>query len=278
VVRTARQEKVSGYREQRHSGDLRHIVIRYGAATQELLLTLVTRTGFFPFSPAAITAWASEFPNLVGIVQSIQPQPNNTVLGREHHLVWGRPYYQEIIRGLQYRISHHAFFQVNPSQMPVLAEAVLACAGRLQGVEVWDLCCGVGFFSLELARAGAVVSGLEIHEDALTDAKFNARANGFDNIRFLCHDVLKPFAVEGMRAPHTMVLDPPRKGFSREALRALAALAPRRMIYVSCNPVSLGRDAAWLQEFGYLLKQAQPLDMFPHTYHVETVALFEPNS
>lgn len=268
-----------GYDEARDTGQVRHLVIRLGAATREALAILVTRERELP----RLGEWAEELrrsvPELVGVLQNVNSVKTNVILGSEFRTLFGRPFYFEQIRGLKYRVSADSFFQVNPFQMPALAEAVLAAA-ELTGKEtVADLYCGVGWLTLEAARHARWCAGVECVRGAVDDARANAKLNNMNNVEFLAADAgagAAQLRAKGVK-PDVVFVDPPRKGCDAQTLEAVLSLAPKRIVYSSCNPVTLARDLALLLPRGYVLKGVQPVDMFPHTYHVESVACLVKN-
>jgi len=268
-----------GYNEARDTGQVRHLVIRLGANTREALAILVTRERDLP----RLAEWAGELrqrvPALVGVLQNVNANRTNVILGTEMHTLFGRPFYFEQLRGLKYRGSADSFFQVNPFQMPAMAEAVLAGAALTGRETVVDLYCGVGWLTLEAARAARWCAGVECVRGAIDDARANAQLNNMSNVEFLTADAGSGAAqlrAKGMK-PDVVFVDPPRKGCEPPVLDALLSLNPRRVVYVSCNPVTLARDLELLLARGYALKSVQPVDLFPHTYHVETVATLVKN-
>lgn len=277
VLRELAQEYgLQGYDEVTHSGQLRHAVLRCGLHTHEALVILVTRTPEVPRIAELAQALQAAVPELVGVVQNINPELTNVILGPSFKVLTGRDHLYEEVRGLRYRISAGSFFQVNPYQMPIMAESVIAAAGLTGSETVVDLFCGVGFLTLELARKAHRAFGVESVETSIADAQANKLLNQFANVEFMASEAgvgVQKLRATGMQ-PEVVVLDPPRKGCEPGLLRALTAWRPKRVVYVSCNPITLARDAALLVAGGYRLQQVQPLDLFPQTYHVEAVAGF----
>jgi 23S rRNA (uracil1939-C5)-methyltransferase len=255
------------------------LVIRLGAHTKEALAILVTREREVP----RLAEWADELrrrvPELVGVLQNVNSAKTNVILSGECRTLYGRAFYFEHLRGLKFKISADSFFQVNPFQMPAMADAVLACAGLSGQETVVDLYCGVGWLTLEAARAARWCAGVECGRGAIDDARANASLNNLSNVEFLVADAgagAAQLRAKGMK-PDVVFLDPPRKGCEPQVLEAVLSLSPKRVVYVSCNPVTLARDLAWLMPRGYALKNVQPVDLFPHTYHVESVACLVKN-
>jgi 23S rRNA (uracil1939-C5)-methyltransferase len=219
----------------------------------------------------------SGYPGLVSVVRSINDKPSGTVSGRHNRTLGGRAYITDYLGRLAFRISPSSFYQVNPVQTLVLYKKVLAYAGLSGAETVVDAFCGVGTIALFLAGQARKVNGLEVVPRAVEDARRNAELNGIKNVEFHTGDVarlLPGLAAQGLR-PDVVVLDPPRAGCSREALDAVAALSPQRLVYVSCDPGTLARDLGRLTERGYLTREVQPVDMFPWTRHIENVARIE---
>jgi len=263
-----------GYDEARHAGDLRHLVIRIGHQAGEAVAILVTAVEDVPRLAEFAAALSRRVPEVVGVVQNVNPQQTNVVLGRNFRLLHGRGCLYETVRGLRFRVSAPSFFQINPLQLPVLAETVLAAAQAGSRDTVLDLYCGVGWLTLELARLARRAIGVESAHSAVDDARTNLHLNHAANVEFLLADVcdgVRQLLAAGFK-PDVVVIDPPRKGCAPGLLPLLRKLAPGRIVYVSCNPVTLARDLAVLCSGPYQVQSVQPVDMFPHTYHVESVA------
>ena len=271
VVEWARSAELTPYDRRAQEGFLRNLVIREGRRTGDLQVRLVTSEGRFEetgFEDAASGA---------GVIWTrIQTVGETTVGGETDHLA-GAPQLREELGGLEYRISPEAFFQTNTE----MAEQLYAVAGEyaaLQGWErVYDLYCGMGTIGLSLAPRAGEVWGLEVVPEAIADAIGNARRNGVENAKFFAGDVrlaLRDLAEQAGR-PDVMVVDPPRAGLSQKIVRRIIETAPKRLVYVSCNPTTLAPNAAQLTEAGYRLTRVRPVDMFPQTHHIECVALLE---
>lgn len=281
VMNTVRFEAarlgISPYNEESYTGVLRHVLVRVGRGTGEVLVVLVTNGPRLPHAEALVAALEARVEGLVGVVQNVNAARTNVVLGDEEVVLAGRGYLEETLLGLSFRLSPRSFFQVNPQQTEVLYEQAFAYAAMTGDETVVDLYCGIGTLSLFLARRAARVVGVEVVPEAIDDARANAVRNGVSNASFRCGDAaeeLVRLAAEGLR-PGLVVFDPPRRGCDAAVLDAAAALAPTRMVYVSCNPVTLARDVAHLRRSGYHPVEVQPVDLFPHTAHVEAVALLE---
>ncbi|MCD4813126.1 23S rRNA (uracil(1939)-C(5))-methyltransferase RlmD [bacterium] len=266
----------SGYDEKQQAGQIRHLIIRVGLHTREVMVILVTRCKDIPRLDAFAQDLQKTIPEIVGVVQNINERSTNVILGEDFRVLTGRNFYYEEISGIRYRISAGSFFQINPFQMPHMAEAVLRAAAINANDTVVDLYCGVGFLSLECARHARRVFGIESVPGAIEDAQANKHLNHFSNVEFLAEDAgcgMKLLAEKGLH-PDLVVLDPPRKGCADALLEKILEVKPEKIVYVSCNPITLARDAARLTSGGYRIRQVQPIDLFPHTYHIESVVGF----
>ncbi len=261
------------YDEHAHRGIIRHVVTKVGFKTGQVMVVIVTNGKTLPHKDRLVELLKDNIPGIIGIVQNINSKKTNVILGQENITLWGQDHITDILGGLTFKISPLSFFQVNPLQTEVLYGKALEYAG-LNGTEtVIDLYCGIGTISLFLARNACKVYGIEEVPQAVRDAWENARINGISNVEFIegkAEDVIPELVDAGMRAD-VVVLDPPRKGCDQAVLEALARMAPPRIVYVSCNPATLARDLKFLTEQGYKVIEVQPVDMFPHTTHVECV-------
>ncbi|KKB74138.1 MULTISPECIES: 23S rRNA (uracil(1939)-C(5))-methyltransferase RlmD [Bacillus] len=265
---------IKAYDEERHKGWLRHIMVRYGAATGEMMVVFITKTNDFPHKNAIMKEITASFPHVKSIVQNINPKKTNVIFGDETTVIWGEEYIYDTIGGIKFAISARSFYQVNPEQTKVLYDKALEYA-ELNGEEtVIDAYCGIGTISLFLAKQAKKVYGVEIVPEAIEDAKRNAELNGIENAEFEVGEaevVIPKWYKEGIKAD-TLVVDPPRKGCDEALLRTIIEMKPKRVVYVSCNPGTLARDLRVLEDGGYATLEVQPVDMFPHTSHVECVA------
>lgn len=267
---------ISVYDEDKHRGILRHIMGRAGS-NNETMLVLVTAAEKLPNEKSIVRALRNELPNITSIQQNIQPQHNNVILGRETKLLYGKRTIKDRIGKLEFNISARSFFQVNTLQAEKLYQTALDFA-NLQGHEtVIDAFCGTGTITLFLAKHAKMVYGIEIVSSAIADAKLNARVNNIRNAQFITGDATTIMPKLGVR-PDVIVLDPPRAGCDEKLLLTIAKLKPSRVVYVSCNPATLARDLNILETNGYKTKLIQPVDMFPFTSHVESVALLIRNA
>ena len=263
------------YDEKTGEGTIRHILTRIGFATGEVMVVIVATCRYFPGKDELVKRLRETKNEIMSIVLNVNDKRTNVILGQECITLWGRDYITEVIGNLKFRISPLSFFQVNPAQTLVLYNKVLEYAG-LKGEEtVIDAYCGIGSISLFLAQRAARVYGIEVVEAAVKDARANAQINGIRNAEFitgLAEDIMPRLYEEGVR-PHALVLDPPRKGCDRTLLNLIVSMQPARVVYVSCNSATLARDLRYMDGRGYRTQEVQPVDMFPHTAHVETVVL-----
>lgn len=270
--------RISTYDEATGRGLVRHVMARCGAGRpgeEPVLAVLVTAAARLPRAQELVAALQAGVPGLVGVVQNINPRPGNVILGRDYRLLSGQAWLTERLGLLRFQVSPASFFQVNREQAERLYATVKAYAALEPGEVALDLYCGTGTIALYLAQGGAQVYGIEVVAAAVEDARANAQANGCTTVRFSCGDAAQelPRLLEAGLRPQVAVLDPPRAGCAASVLAAVAGARPRRIVYVSCNSATLARDGAYLAEQGYRLERVQPLDMFPQTSNVETVAL-----
>ena len=272
----AREDVLEAYDQKTHRGYLRHLVVREGRNTGQALVVLVTSTTE-PFDPEFFIRSLTKFPEVRSIYWAVNDGEGETT-NVPSKLIWGEEAIEEELCGLRFRIRPNAFLQTNTG----MAERLYALAGEFAGLTgeetVWDLYCGTGTIGLSLARHARSIWGIEISEESVACALENAERNSAGNIAFFAGNVGQVVRdlLERSGPPDVVVVDPPRAGLAGKALRRLAEIGAPRIVYVSCNPTTLAGDFKLLHEqAGYELIRAQPLDMFPHTPHVETVALLE---
>lgn len=269
--------KLTTYDEDTQRGFLRHILVKRGFATNEVMLVLVTGTPVFPSKNNFVKAITKEFPEIKTIVQNINPYRTNLVLGDVQKILYGKGYIEDILCGCKFRISPKSFYQINPIQTEILYGKAIEFA-KLKGNEtVLDTYCGIGTIGIIAAKNGAgSVIGVELNKDAVKDAVQNARANDLKNIRFYQGDAgeFMEAASEEDEKPDVVFMDPPRAGSDKKFLSSLIKMSPKTVVYISCNPETMARDLYYLtQNSTYKVRKIQPVDMFPHTSHIETVAL-----
>ena len=269
--RWARELGLEAHNQRSGAGWLRHLVVREGSATGELLALLVTAPGEVP----GVDRLAELVPaGVVGVVHAVNPGVAEVTAGLEHTVPIGRDWFCERIGGLEFQVSPSAFMQTNT----VMAERLYAIAIEFAGLRpddvVWDLYCGAGAIGLLAAGSAGSVYGIEISPESIAGARRNAERNGITNAEFLEGDVAKSVRplLERAPRPDVVFVDPPRSGLTPKAVRRVLELAPERLVYVSCNPTTLAPNARQLVDGGYRLERVRPLDMFPHTPHIECVA------
>ena len=272
VIDYVNQFRVSVYDEGSHKGLLRHIYVRRGAVSGQILVCLAVNGRKLPHIPELIQR-LEKIPGFATLVLSVNTKKGNTVLGDEFLTLYGEGFIEDTLCGLSFRLSPRSFYQVNHHQAQRLYAAAIEQAGITKSDTVLDLYCGVGTITLSMAAAAGKVIGVEVIPQAVEDAKENARRNGIENAEFFCGDAGEAALALEKQGVHAdvVVVDPPRKGLNADAIEALVRFAPRRIVYVSCDPATLARDVALLSQRGYRLQNAQAADLFPRCAHVETV-------
>ncbi|MDV2856760.1 23S rRNA (uracil(1939)-C(5))-methyltransferase RlmD [Oceanimonas sp. CAM02] len=271
-----REQAVPAFNEAHHSGCVRYVMVRNGRHSGELMVVLVVAEEPTERALNALVERLAQVPKLVSVQLCLNDTVGNRILSEQVRTLWGGSSISDRIGELQFDISALSFYQINPHQTEVLYREVVRLAALSGSETVFDLYSGIGTISLFMAPFAAQVHGMEIVPEAVADAERNAERNDIKNVRFYCGAAEQQVAAlyqQGVSAD-VVVVDPPRKGCDQALLDTLASMRPARLVYVSCNPKTLARDAAWLSEQGFTLEQAIPVDMFPHTMHVETVALF----
>lgn len=267
--------KLRAFNDVTMKGFLRHVLIKRGFSSGEIMVVLVTSVMDFPKESKFINALLSRHPEITTIVQNVNNKFTSLILGDESRVLYGNGYIEENLCGFRFRISPKAFYQINPIQTEVLYNKALDFAELTGKEKVLDAYCGTGTIGIIASQKAGKVVGVELNPDAVKDAKVNAKLNSVENIEFYEDDAGK-FMVKTAQKGETfdvVIMDPPRAGASLEFLRCLVELSPKKVVYVSCNPETLARDLSFLTRKGYKVRKIQPVDMFPHTEHVETVAL-----
>ena len=274
---------VTAYSEETGRGLVRHVLIRYGFKTKEIMVCLVVNGDNLPHSEKLVDKLA-KIEGMTSITYSVNRENTNVIMGKEIGLLWGQGYITDYIGDVKYQISPLSFFQVNPVQTEKLYGLALEYAD-LKGEEtVWDLYCGIGTISLFLAQKAKKVYGVEIVPQAIKDARNNAKINGIENAEFFvgkAEEVLPEYYAQyereqGKRAyADVIVVDPPRKGCDEMLLQTMVQMQPERIVYVSCDSATLARDLKYLCENGYEMKKCRAVDQFPMTTHVESVVLLQ---
>lgn len=267
--------KMTTYNEDTGKGFLRHILVKRGFATNQIMLVLVTGTPVFPSKNNFVKAILKQFPEITTIVQNVNNYNTNLVLGDNQKVLYGKGYIEDILCGCRFRISPKSFYQINPVQTEALYNTAMEYADLKGNETVLDTYCGIGTIGIVAAKRGAGrVIGVELNGDAVRDAIVNARANNLKNIRFYKGDAGEfMFEVSDEdEKPDVVFMDPPRAGSDTKFLDSLIKMSPKTVVYVSCNPETLARDLDYLtKKSDYKVQKIQPVDMFPHTAHVECV-------
>lgn len=266
---------IPAYQEETGEGLVRHVLIRYGFTTKEVMVCLVVNGAGVPAKEDLIEKLC-EIPGMTSITISSNTKRTNVIMGEKITLLWGQAYITDYIGEIQYQISPLSFYQVNPVQTQRLYETALEYAGLSKNETVWDLYCGIGTISLFLAQRAKQVFGVEIVPAAIEDARRNARLNGIENAEFFvgrAEDVLPEKYEKEQIYADVIVVDPPRKGCEESVLDTMIGMQPKKIVYVSCDSATLARDLKYLCERGYELIKVQPIDQFPQSVHVETVTL-----
>ena len=268
---------IEAYDERTNRGMLRHLIVRKARATGELMVVLVTRSKKFPQKEAAMELIKRVVPNVTSIMQNVNSEKTNVIFGEETILLHGKPFIVDSIGDIHFEISARSFYQVNSEQTKVLYEQALKYAQLTGNETVIDAYCGIGSISLFLAQNAKEVYGVEIVPQAIEDAKRNAELNGIDNAFFEAGpaEVVIPKWYADGKHFDVLVVDPPRKGCDEKLLETILEYKPKRVVYVSCNPATLARDLRILEDGGYRTQEVQPVDMFPHSSHIEVVTWLE---
>lgn len=269
--------KMTTYNEDTGKGFLRHILVKRGFSTNQIMLVLVTGTPVFPSKNNFVKAILKQFPEITTIVQNVNNYNTNLVLGENQKVLYGKGYIEDVLCGCRFRISPKSFYQINPVQTEVLYNTAMEYADLKGNETVLDTYCGIGTIGIVAAKRGAGrVIGVELNGDAVRDAIVNARANNLKNIRFYKGDAGE-FMYEASdedEKPDVVFMDPPRAGSDTKFLDSLIKMSPKTVVYVSCNPETLARDLDYVTKHSdYKIRKIQPVDMFPHTAHTECVCL-----
>ncbi|MEI3613651.1 23S rRNA (uracil(1939)-C(5))-methyltransferase RlmD [Pseudogracilibacillus sp. SO30301A] len=277
VRRIATDLGIEAYNEETHRGMLRHIIVRTAFGTNDTMIILVTRTEKLLQQDELIKQLTVTYPSIKSIILNINKEKTNVIMGKKSRTIFGEGYIYDSIGDLKFKISPRSFYQVNPIQTKVLYNKVLEFANVGANDVVIDAYCGIGTISLFLAQQAKQVYGVEIVPEAINDAKINAKLNGITNTEFMVGEaekVMPWWTAQGLR-PDVIVVDPPRKGCEEILLKEMINMAPKRIVYVSCNPSTLARDLRILEDSGFKTQEVQPVDMFCQTSHVEAIALIQ---
>ena len=272
VMDYVNQFRITIYDETTQKGLLRHIYVRRGAVSQQILVCLVVNGRKLPRVEELLKR-LQKIPGFTTLVLSVNTKAGNAVLGDEFITLHGPGYIEDTLCGLNFRLSPRSFYQVNHHQAQRLYETAIERAGITKEDTVLDLYCGVGTITLAMAKSAGKVIGVEVIPQAVQDARENAQRNGIDNAEFFCGDAGQAaleLESKGIKAD-VVVVDPPRKGLNADTIEALHRFAPRRIVYVSCDPATLARDVALLKQHSYRVANATAADLFPRCAHVESV-------
>lgn len=268
-----KKHNISVYDEASHKGIMRRAFLRI--TQNEIMVVISANSDSIPKADELIQNITALSPRISSIILNINKKRTNLVLGDKNVTLWGKDVLSASLCALSYEISPHSFFQVNPRQTEKLYNKAIELADISENDTVLDVYCGIGTISLTAAKKAKSVIGVEIVPEAIENAKENARRNGVENVEFYCSaaEDIVPTLLKDDISPDIVVLDPPRKGSDEKTLSAIVSAKPKRIVYVSCNPATLARDAQFLVEKGYTAKSVTAVDMFPHTVHVESVML-----
>ncbi|EMF0047991.1 23S rRNA (uracil(1939)-C(5))-methyltransferase RlmD [Enterococcus hirae] len=270
--------QVRGYNEAKNEGQIRHIIIRRGHYSHEMMVVLVTRKEKFFKGKEIASIIHEELPEVVSVVQNINEEKTNVILGDKEKVLYGRNYIEDQLLGKTYRISSKSFYQVNTEQTEKLYQTAIEFAALQKEDTVIDAYSGIGTIGLSLADKVKEVYGMELVPEAIEDAQFNALTNKIENAHYevgKAETVMKKWQDKGIK-PSVIVVDPPRKGLDARFIASAIDMEPAKLVYISCNPATFARDAKLFAESGYEVKKVQPVDLFPQTHHVELVALLAP--
>ncbi len=265
--------RLTSYNEDTGRGFLRHVLVKRGFATNEIMVVLVTGTNIFPKKDEFIKELLSLHKDITTIVWNINASKTSLVLGEKETVLYGEGYIKDILCGKEFRISAKSFYQINPVQTEKLYGTAIEYAELTGKERVLDAYCGIGTIGLVASDKAKEVIGVELNSQAVKDARVNAKINACTNISFYCADAgeFMVSMAEEKEKVDVVFMDPPRAGSDIPFLRSVATLRPERVVYISCNVETQARDLAFLCKNGYKVKKIQPVDMFPHTNHVETV-------
>ena len=275
VLQAAKNCKLPAFDEDKRRGLLRHVVVRVGKYTGQLMVTVVTASPEFPGASNFVKELKRLCPEVTTVVQNVNPTFTSAVLGNREKVLYGKGFITDTLCGLSFRISPTSFYQVNPDQTQVLYNTALDLAKLKKSETVLDTYCGTGTIGMIAAGRCRSVTGVEINKFAVRDAINNAKYNKVENISFVCDDAEK-FMLKIAREKKKfdcVIMDPPRSGSTKSFMDAVGKMRPTKVVYISCNPETQVRDIRYLEKLGYHLQVIQPVDLFPHTEHVESIAL-----
>ncbi len=275
IRKLVRAFKLTVYDERKGNGFLRHVLVKRGFSTNEIMVVLVTGTSVFPSKNNFVKELLKIHPEITTIVQNINNKFTSMVLGEKETVLYGKGYIEDVLCGCTFRISPKSFYQINPVQTEILYGKAIEFAELRGNEKVVDAYCGIGTIGIVASKTAGQVIGCELNADAVRDAKVNAKINNIENIRFVCADAgeFMLSMKEDNEKCDVLFMDPPRAGSDKKFLSCAVAAGPEKIVYISCNPETQQRDLQYLIKYGYKVKKIQPVDMFPYTSHVETVVL-----
>jgi len=267
--------KIRTYDEDTGYGLLRHVLIRRGFATGEVMVVLVTASPIFPSKNNFVKALREKHPEITTIIQNVNGRDTSMVLGDKEHVLFGKGFIEDILCGCRFHISSKSFYQVNPVQTEILYNKAIEAAGLTGKERVVDAYCGIGTIGIVASKHAKEVIGVELNRDAVRDAVENAKINGIKNVKFFCNDAGKFMVNMAEDGEHVDVvfMDPPRSGSTEEFIDSVVKVKPERVVYVSCGPETLVRDLEYFRKKGYEAKMGWGVDLFPATAHVEAVIM-----
>lgn len=267
--------KIRTYDEDTGYGLLRHVLVKRGFATGEVMVVLVTTSPVFPSRNNFVKALREKHPEITTIIQNLNDRGTSMVLGEKEKVLYGKGYIEDILCGYRFRISSKSFYQINPVQTEKLYAKAIEAAGLTGKERVIDAYCGIGTIGIVASGKAREVIGVELNKDAVRDAVENAKRNDVKNIQFYNNDAGRFMVNMAAAGEHVdvVMMDPPRSGSTEEFIQSVAIMKPDRVVYVSCNPETLARDLKVFEKKGYKAVEVWPFDLFPHTGHVETVCL-----
>lgn len=279
VVSLMKKTRTPAYDEDRRTGVLRHVYLRIGQKTGQIMVVLVTGSSEFKERNKFVDGLRKKFPEITTIIHNINSAKTSMVLGKKETVLYGNGTIEDELCGLTFEISSQSFYQVNPVQTEKLYETAVGFAGLTGTETVLDAYCGIGTIGMVAAKSAKQVIGVEVNETAVRDAKKNAKKNGCSNISFTAADagdyMMRLAADKGTKKPDVVFMDPPRSGSDRKFMDAMCAMAPERIVYISCNPATQKRDTDYLKKKGYEILRIRAVDCFCHTYHAESVLVME---
>lgn len=281
IRKLAKSFKFKAYNEDTGYGLLRHILVKRGFTTGQVMVVIVTGTHVFPSRNNFVKALVKAHPEITTIIHNINDKRTSMVLGDREKTMYGKGYIEDILCGKKFRISAKSFYQINPVQTEILYSKAIEVAEFTGKEHVIDAYCGIGTIGMVASDHVDTVIGVELNRDAVRDAIGNAKGNKVSNIRFVCDDAGKFMVDMAARAkadrsfklPDVVLMDPPRAGSDKAFLSSVVKMGPKKVVYISCNPETLARDVKWLEQNGYKAKGAWPVDMFPYTSHCECITL-----